>query len=214
MNISERCQDPEELERTTLAFDQAWSIIESGFANDPTILDAMRLRLAEIILNSPATDLQDCSRIPLTSLQILASRYPTHAATIEQLVLSKADANTLLKYPLQGRSLLIVEDEPLIVMEIEQELADTGAEITVTTVLDHALLLVERGSLSAAILDHSIGDNDSSCLYDRLNERGIPFIIYSAHDLPEEHRKGGILISKPALPGMLRSSVNDLFRDG
>jgi len=114
--------------------------------------------------------------------------------------------------PLQGRSLLIVEDEPLIAWDIECALAGTGAELTVTSVLDEALLLVERDGLSAAVLDHAIGVNNSSRLYDRLNERGIPFVIYSARDLPETDRRGGAVVAKPALPGALLAAVENLLR--
>jgi CheY-like chemotaxis protein len=75
---------------------------------------------------------------------------------------------------LTGRSILIVEDEPLIVMDITQAFAGSGAELTTTNTLRHALLLVEHDGLSAAILDHALGDGDSSLLYARLRKRGVP----------------------------------------
>jgi hypothetical protein len=49
--------------------------------------------------------------------------------------------------------------------------------LTTTNTLRHALLLVEHDGLSAAILDHALGN--SSLLCARLKERGIPFLIYS-----------------------------------
>jgi DNA-binding response OmpR family regulator len=116
--------------------------------------------------------------------------------------------------PLQGRTILIVEDEPLIAIDIEQELATTGAEITITSVLEHALLLVEHDGLSAAVLDHAIGASDCSPLYDRLNERGIPFIIFTAFDLPEKDRRGGTLVAKPALPGTIVAALEVLLSPG
>ncbi len=90
--ISEQCRDPDELKRTAFAFDQTWSVIAEVFANDPTLAEAMRLRLARIILNSPASDLLDLSQIRSASLQILALSCPAHAETIRQLMSSKADA--------------------------------------------------------------------------------------------------------------------------
>jgi DNA-binding response OmpR family regulator len=65
---------------------------------------------------------------------------------------------------LLGRSILVVEDEPLIAMDIAQLFAPTGAEITTTNTLRHALLLAEDDGLSAAMLDHSLGDGDRSLL--------------------------------------------------
>lgn len=80
---------------------------------------------------------------------------------------------------LDGRSILIVEDEPLIVMDITMALEITGAALTTTNTLKHALLLVEHDGLACAVLDHSLGDGNSSALCARLTERGIPFMIYS-----------------------------------
>jgi DNA-binding response OmpR family regulator len=116
-----------------------------------------------------------------------------------------------MQQSLHGCSLLIVEDEPLLLMDIESEFSDCGAELTVTTMIHHAMNLVERGGISAAILDHVIGQDNSAPLYDRLFERGIPFVIYTAMDLPEKDRKCGVLISKPALPGVLRTAIEGLL---
>ena len=58
---------------------------------------------------------------------------------------------------LEGRAILIVEDEPLIVMDMTTALEPTGAALTTTNSLKHALLLVEHDGLAAAILDHAAG---------------------------------------------------------
>lgn len=49
-----------------------------------------------------------------------------------------------MKGSLTGRSILVVEDEPLIAMAISQALEESGAEVTTTNTLRHALLLVEH----------------------------------------------------------------------
>jgi hypothetical protein len=49
---------------------------------------------------------------------------------------------------LEGRSILIVEDEPLIVLDMTNTLACTQAQITSTNTLKHALLLVEHDGLA------------------------------------------------------------------
>jgi DNA-binding response OmpR family regulator len=82
---------------------------------------------------------------------------------------------------LDGRSILIVEDEPLITLDITQEFEGTGAALTTTNTLNHAMILAEHDGLSGAILDHSLGDGNSSLLCARLTERGIPYLIYSGH---------------------------------
>jgi DNA-binding response OmpR family regulator len=112
---------------------------------------------------------------------------------------------------LEGRSILIVEDEPLIVMDITQAFAGTGAALTTTNSLHQAMVLVEHDGLSSAILDHSLGDGDSSLLYARLTERGIPFLIYSGFSSIDGVRNGALHIRKPAAPGELVAAMESLL---
>ena len=88
----------------------------------------------------------------------------------------------------------------------------SGAEVTTTNTLRHALLLVEHDGLSAAILDHSLGDGNSSLLYARLTERGIPFLIYSGWARMEGAYPGVPHIIKPATHRALLAAVEDLIR--
>jgi DNA-binding response OmpR family regulator len=113
---------------------------------------------------------------------------------------------------LEGRSILIVEDEPLIVMDITQAFEATGAALTTTNTLKHALILVEHDGLSGAILDHALGDGNSSLLCQRLKERGIPFMIYSGYDTVEGPCKDALHISKPAADGALVAAMEGLIR--
>jgi DNA-binding response OmpR family regulator len=99
---------------------------------------------------------------------------------------------------LHGRSILVVEDEPFIAIDIAQSFEHTGAAMTTTNTLRHALLLAEHDGLSAAILDHALGDGDSSELCARLKERGIPFMIYSGYEKLEGACKGAPHVNKPA----------------
>jgi DNA-binding response OmpR family regulator len=115
---------------------------------------------------------------------------------------------------LRGRSVLIVEDEPLIALDIELALNDIGAQWVTTSTLAHALILVEHDGLTAAILDHSLGRETSTTLYERLNQRGIPFLIYSATPPPEADRKGGVVLTKPSSPEKLLAALEALIRGG
>jgi len=113
---------------------------------------------------------------------------------------------------LDGRSILIVEDEPLIVMDITQAFEGTGAALTTTNSLHQAMVLVEHDGLSGAILDHSLGDGNSALLYARLKERGVPFLIYSGFD-KAEGACDAPHISKPAARGELVAAMEKLIRD-
>ena len=78
---------------------------------------------------------------------------------------------------------------------------------------EHALLLVlEHDGLSAAILDHALGDGDSALLYKRLNERGIPFMIYSGFPKTEDASQDAVHISKPATHDVLVTAMEGLIQ--
>ena len=113
---------------------------------------------------------------------------------------------------LQGRSILIVEDNPIIVMDVTLAFEHTGAELTTTNTLKHALLLVEHDGLSAAILDHALGDGDSSLLCKRLKERGIPFMMYSGYPKSEGAPQDAVHISKPATHDVLVTAMEGLIQ--
>ena len=83
---------------------------------------------------------------------------------------------------LRGRSILVVENEFLIAMDITKALEDAGAHATMTTTARHALILIEHDGLAGAIMDHGLSDGDSSKVCARLKGRGIPYISYSGYD--------------------------------
>ena len=113
---------------------------------------------------------------------------------------------------LKGREILVVEDQPIIAMEIVQAFRDAGATVTTTMTLKHALLLVEHDSLAAAILDHDLGDGDSDQLCARLKERNIPFVIYSGFTQIRGACKGAPHINKPASGHVLVTTVEGLLK--
>ena len=112
---------------------------------------------------------------------------------------------------LSGRSILIAEDEPLIALDIAEAFKDAGAAIVVTSTVHHALLLVEHDDLSAAVLDHALHDGDSSPLCRRLNERKLPFLIYSGLGKLHGACAKGAHIKKPESPQVLVSMVERLI---
>ena len=113
---------------------------------------------------------------------------------------------------LQGRSILIVEDNALITMDLTMALEDAGADLTSTNTLKHALILVEHDGLSAAILDHALGDGDSSLLCKRLKERGIPFVIYSGYPKSKDAPEDQVYLSKPASHQVVVAAMDGLIQ--
>jgi len=112
---------------------------------------------------------------------------------------------------LAGRSILVVEDEPLIAIEIVDAFKTAGAVVTMTTSFKQALLLVEHDGLAAAILDHALGDGNSGQLCAPLKERNIPFVIYSGFSQIEGVCADGPLVQKPAPADVLITTVEGLL---
>jgi DNA-binding NtrC family response regulator len=118
-----------------------------------------------------------------------------------------------MEYPgLRGRSILVVEDEILIAMDIAQAFERAGANVTTTTTVRHALILVEHDGLSAAIMDHALSDGDSTQLCARLKERGIPCVSYSGFDPVKGADKDAPFISKPASMDTILSAVEEMLK--
>jgi len=115
--------------------------------------------------------------------------------------------NRVMVLDLSGRRVLVVEDEPLIAMDIEQALESAGASVVIAATLDEALRLTEQGGLSAAVLDLVLGASDGGALCARLRERAIPFVIYSGRtDIPAGCHPGAF-VSKPAHPEALLQAI-------
>jgi CheY-like chemotaxis protein len=83
--------------------------------------------------------------------------------------------------PLLGRSVLIVEDEPLIALELHDALQSAGASILAATTIEEALELIAYAQICAAIVDVNLGGQDCSSVCDALAKRSIPFIFYTGY---------------------------------
>lgn len=77
--------------------------------------------------------------------------------------------------PLSGRSILIVEDEPLIALEIHAAFNAAGASITSAADTQEALRMIDVPGLSAAVVDINLGRADCSVVCERLSRNGTPF---------------------------------------
>ena len=101
----------------------------------------------------------------------------------------------------EERSVLIVEDEPLIAMMLEDFLDSLGHRVVAScdSVAD-ALEHVERGGFDVAIIDVQLKDGESVWpVADKLAEAGKPFVVATGGHVeppPPAHAEAPIL-SKP-----------------
>jgi DNA-binding response OmpR family regulator len=97
-------------------------------------------------------------------------------------------------------------------LHLETAFERAGARVITTSVVRKALALVAEDGLSAAILDHALGDGDSSPLCERRKKRGIPFVIYSGFSKTDGACRQAPHVSKPANPEILVTTVVGLLR--
>jgi CheY-like chemotaxis protein len=88
---------------------------------------------------------------------------------------------------LLGRRILVVEDEMLVLMCIEDMLADLGCEsVTTAASVVQAISLIDAHVFDAAMLDMNLNGTKSFPVADKLAALGVPFIFatgYSAQDM-------------------------------
>ena len=99
------------------------------------------------------------------------------------------------------KSILIVEDEPLIAMMLEDFLDTLGHEVVGTCEsVDEAIARVEQGGFDVAIIDVQLKDGKQVWpVADRLAEAGKPFVLATGGHVeppPEQHADAPVL-AKP-----------------
>ena len=114
-----------------------------------------------------------------------------------------------------GRVILVVEDEPLIALDVRTVLEAAGAMVVHATARHAAQAADNQQSLSAAILDLRPGSSDHRPIARRLKDRGIPFLFYSTHP-PEDVTtvRGAPVVLKPGRPDEIVMAVALLLRAG
>ncbi|WP_137179318.1 HWE histidine kinase domain-containing protein [Roseomonas sp. AR75] len=89
---------------------------------------------------------------------------------------------------LDGRRILVVEDEPLVAMDVEQTLRDLGAAVIgpAGTVAEALRLVEQAGMPDAAVLDVNLGGQAAFPVADLLVRRGVPVLFATGYgELPE-----------------------------
>jgi DNA-binding NtrC family response regulator len=104
----------------------------------------------------------------------------------------------------------LAEDEPVLLMELEENLADMGCKVVATAArVSEALELLARHEFDTAILDVRLKDSSSEPVGDALVTRGIPFIIATGDSSTELARRfpNAPVLNKPYSVDDLRKAL-------
>ncbi len=115
---------------------------------------------------------------------------------------------------LQGRSILIVEDEMMVLMNIEDVLKDHGCtHIAAAATVEQALAVLEGHSFDAAVIDVNLDGRTSHPVADELSAQSIPFVVstgYGQLALEGSYQNHPVLI-KPYRDEALLKAINQLL---
>ena len=114
---------------------------------------------------------------------------------------------------LQGRRVLVVEDEYMLAEDLREELESQGAEVMgpVASVADALELLRSGPAPDVAILDINLGGEMAYPVADALRTRDIPFIFttgYNAHAIPKAYSD----MPRVEKPVEVRQAISKLVR--
>lgn len=116
---------------------------------------------------------------------------------------------------LSGRSILVVEDEMLVLLNIEDMLADHGCtSVSTAANADQALALIASQPFDAVMLDLNLNGRKSYRVADALAARGVPFVFstgYSGESLDDGYRDRPVL-GKPYRDAQLVEILTSLLR--
>lgn len=147
----------------------------------------------------------------------------TGATRSAYLQISQADSMTeqdkTLGSIIRGKRVLVVDDEPIVAMDIEAALLDNGVEVVGPAgSVESAQALIDAGGFHAALLDVNLGGRKVDELAAALTRLGIPFAFltgYERKDLPQAFRQAPML-AKPFSRAEVIAMLGDLLkqRDG
>lgn len=113
---------------------------------------------------------------------------------------------------LAGRRVLVVEDEMMVLMMIEDMLADLGCEaVTVAATVDEALTLIETQVFHAATVDLNLNGEDSYAVADALIAGGVPFVFSTGTTALRDSYRDHPVLKKPYSDKKLAEALTRLL---
>jgi DNA-binding response OmpR family regulator len=113
--------------------------------------------------------------------------------------------------PLSGVTVLVVEDDLFLAMDLEDTLAGMGAAVVaVCHTLDEAMAWADADDFAVAVLDFSLGSDSVTPLARRLARRNVPFILHTGMSRSEPSLmewRDSLIVEKPASPHTLAAAI-------
>ncbi len=86
-----------------------------------------------------------------------------------------------------SRPVLLLEDQPLIALDLEELLMEAGMEeIICLRSVDEGLAWLEQTLPSVIVVDYHLSDGASFSILELAKKRGIPCVVHSAVPMPDD----------------------------
>jgi CheY-like chemotaxis protein len=113
---------------------------------------------------------------------------------------------------LRGLRILLVEDDPLIRLDLETSLSEFGALVTANGNVEGAFAALAIAMPDFAVLDFELGAETSEPIAEVARARNIPFLFlsgYSEHDGRFERWPGVPVMAKPLSVAQLARGISE-----
>jgi DNA-binding NtrC family response regulator len=109
---------------------------------------------------------------------------------------------------LDGKRILLVEDDSLIVETVRDMVEEVGGELAASApTISEARRLVKSGAtFDVALIDVNLADGEATPLLEGLQARGIPVVVYTGGVVPaalQERHPGLRVLRKPVIRARL-----------
>ena len=110
---------------------------------------------------------------------------------------------------LVGETVLVVEDQWIVSVELTDLLIERGARAVAVGNLDDALRAIEDNEVSIAIVDIRHDTQSAEPVCERLHELGVPFVIHTGYDDPNVFLRWKYvpILSKPVAGQVLIDTI-------
>jgi CheY-like chemotaxis protein len=116
---------------------------------------------------------------------------------------------------LRGLRILLVEDDPLICLDLETSLEDFGAIVTAASSVAAAFAALAIAMPDFAVLDFELGPETSESIAEVAQARAVPFVFLSGHSEHDERfsRWPGIrVLAKPLSAARIARGIEDILK--
>ncbi len=115
---------------------------------------------------------------------------------------------------LRGLRILLVEDDPLICLDLETSLAELGAVVTAVSSVAAAFAALAIAMPDFAVLDFELGAETSEPIAEVVQARNVPFFYlsgYSEHDERFRRWPGIRVLAKPLSAARIARGIEEML---